>query len=104
MSEITLTDQNFEEEVKQGIALVDFWAPWCGPCQQQGPIIEDLAKETKEAKVCKINIDENQQTSSKYSVMSIPTIIIFKDGMPQETMVGLQQKEVLKRKIDQFLK
>lgn len=104
MSEIILTDQNFEEETKDGVALVDFWAPWCGPCQQQDPIIEDIAKEINDAKICKINVDENPQSSSKYGVMSIPTFIIFKNGKPQETLIGFQQKENLKRKIKEALK
>ena len=98
--ELTLTDQNFDEETKDQIALVDFWAPWCGPCQQQGPIIEELAKEVNNAKIGKLNVDHNQKTASKFGVMSIPTLIIFKNGKPIETMVGVHQKEDLKKKIN----
>jgi len=104
MSEVILTDQSFEQEISKGVCLVDFWAPWCGPCQAQGPIIEELAKEIDFAKVCKLNVDENQASASKYSVMSIPTIIIFKDGSPVETMIGLHQKEDLKSLLEKISK
>jgi len=106
MSEITFTDQNFTKEVEEdkGIVLVDFWAPWCGPCQQQGPIIEELAKEVEDSKIGKLNVDENQATASKYGVMSIPTIIIFKEGKPEEQLVGVYQKDDLKEKLKAFAK
>lgn len=79
--------------------LVDFWAPWCGPCQIQGPIIDELAKEITIAKIVKINVDENQEITSKFGVMSLPTLMIFKNGSVVEQMVGLQQKADLKRKL-----
>ena len=99
-----LNDQNFEQEVlkyEDGPVLVDFYAPWCGPCKMMGPIIEELAKELEggKAKVFKLNIDENNAIAGKFSVMSIPTIIIFEKGEPKETLVGLQNKEVLKEKL-----
>jgi thioredoxin 1 len=95
------TDQNFQQEVEQakGLVLVDFFAQWCGPCQVMGPIIEELAEEYKDkegVKIGKLNIDENQATAQKFNVMSIPTLILFKDGKPVETLVGLQDKESLK--------
>ena len=102
-----ITDQNFEEEVLKADVpvLVDFWAPWCGPCQQLGPIVEELAKdnEGKNVKIYKMNIDENSETPSKYGVMSIPTIIFFKGGEPVEQMMGVQTKEVLQKKLDEII-
>lgn len=101
MPEIILTDKNFDSEVlKSAIpVLVDFWAPWCGPCQIQGPIIDELAKEITTAKIAKLNVDENQAIATKFGVMSIPTLMIFKNGSVIEQMVGLQQKADLKRKL-----
>lgn len=97
-----INDQNFETEITsyQGTALVDFFAPWCGPCQAMEPIIEELSDEMKEnAKVVKLNVDENPVTAQKFGVMSIPTLIIFKDGKEIERMLGMQTKEELKGKI-----
>ena len=90
------TDQNFETEVLKSDVpvLVDFFAEWCGPCRMLGPIIEELTEEMKDKKVKigKINIDEAPETAKKYNVMSIPTIIIFKNGEPVEKMSGVQNK------------
>lgn len=93
------TDQNFETEVlkSEKPVLVDFWAEWCGPCQMMGPIIDELAEEVKdEYKVGKLNVDENRETAAKYGIMSIPTLIIFKDGKVVKQLVGVQSKEGLK--------
>jgi len=93
---VTFTDQNFEQEVLQSKTpvLVDFWAPWCGPCQMVGPIIEEIAKEYEgKIKVGKMNVDENSQIPNKYSVMSIPTVVLFKDGKEVARKVGLESKE-----------
>src|SRR3989344_1763543 len=98
----SITDQNFDQEVLKSEmpVLVDFWAPWCGPCRAVSPIIDELEKEYKEKiKVVKINVDENQTTPSKFGIMSIPTIMIFKNGNPVKSMVGAQGKEALKTAI-----
>lgn len=96
------TDQNFDQEVLKSDkpVVVDFWAPWCGPCQLMGPIIESLAEEVKaEAKVGKLNVDDNPATASKYGIMSIPTLKIFKGGQIVKEFVGVQQKDVLKAEL-----
>jgi len=95
---IVLTDQNFETEVLQSRipVLVDFWAPWCGPCQMMGPVIEELAKEFEgKIKVGKINVDESPQTAAKFGIMSIPTVILFKEGKEVVRKVGFESKESL---------
>jgi thioredoxin 1 len=92
------TDANFETEVLQSETpvLVDFWAPWCGPCQILGPIVEELATEEPGVKVGKLNVDENPGIASKYGIMSIPTIKIFKGGSMVKETVGVVSKEDLK--------
>lgn len=106
MSEVILTDANFTEEVLQfkGVVLVDFWATWCGPCRMLGPVVEELAKEYEgRVKVCKLNIDEGMETSTKYRISSVPTIIFFKDGEVAGQVVGLQSKAALQEKINSLL-
>ncbi len=93
MAHITLTDSNFQEEISKGLVLVDFWAEWCGPCRMLGPIIEELAEQVKDVKIAKLNVDDSQQTAMKYGVMSIPTVILFKDGQLVETLVGVRPME-----------
>ena len=91
-----VTDQNFETEVLKhdGLVLVDFWAPWCGPCQMLGPIIEELASELKDkVKVVKLNTDENPQVSQKYNITGIPTVMIFDKGQVREQLVGFRGKQ-----------
>lgn len=95
---IEFNDASFEKEVLQSEkpVLVDFWAPWCGPCQMMGPVIDEVSKEIGDvAKVGKLNVDENQESAQKYGVMSIPTIIIFKGGKNVKQIVGAQSKETL---------
>ena len=106
MSEITLTDSNFEAEVLKSDkpVLVDFWAPWCGPCQMMGPLVEELATELEgKAKVAKLNVDENQVTAGKYKVMSIPSFLVLKGGEVVDQMVGGVQKDKLKEMIEKHL-
>jgi len=103
--EMEFTDQNFEQEVLKSDkpTLVDFWAPWCGPCQMMGPVIDELAKEMgNKAKVGKINVDQNPDTASKFGVMSIPSIKIFKDGKVVKEFVGVQNKDNLKVELEKL--
>lgn len=98
MADVTITDQTFEQTVLKSDkpVLVDFWAVWCGPCQMQGPIVEEVAKDMEgKAVVGKVNVDENPGVAGKYGVMSIPTIMIFKGGQPVKQFVGVQSKEAL---------
>ncbi len=97
------TDDNFEGEVLKSDTpvLIDFWAPWCGPCKAIGPIVEELALQLKDSvKMMKLNVDESQKTAIKYGVRSIPTIILFKDGKVLDTLVGLVPKD----KLEAFVK
>ena len=106
MAEAVFTDSNFKTDVlsSKGVVVVDFWAPWCGPCKMVSPIIEELAKEYEgKVTVGKMNVDDNAQTAGDYSVMSIPTIMIFANGKPVNSMIGAQSKDSYKRAIDQAL-
>lgn len=101
---VALTKDNFSQSVQSGVSLVDFWAPWCGPCKMQLPIVEELATELEgQATIAKINVDEEPELASQFGVMSIPTLILFKDGQPVDKMVGLQSKDALKTKISNQL-
>ncbi len=103
MADVQFTDANFEEEVlnHKGAVLVDFFAPWCGPCKMMAPTIEKLAGEYEgKVKVGEINVDENSEVSMKYEIQSIPTLIFFKDGEVVDKMVGFQSEEALKQKLD----
>lgn len=105
--ELTLTSKNFNKEVleSKGATLVDFWAPWCGPCRMLGPVIEELAEEWsgKSVKVGKVNVDENSSLAQQYNVMSIPTLIFFKNGKAVNQMVGAQAKEKIEQELKKLL-
>ncbi|OGF99714.1 thioredoxin [Candidatus Gottesmanbacteria bacterium RBG_13_37_7] len=106
MAKMTVTDDNFDQEVlKSDIpVLVDFWATWCGPCQMQNPILEEMAKEMEsKLKIAKLNVDDNPQTASKYGIMSIPTLMIFKGGESVKQMLGVQSKETLMEELKKII-
>jgi len=106
MSLLHFTDDSFENEVLKynGVALVDFWAPWCGPCQALGPVIEEISNEYEgKAKVGKVNVDEERAIAEKYMIMSIPSVMIFKNGELVDTLVGLRAKEDYTEALDKAL-
>lgn len=102
MAIANVTDNDFQNEVEQGgTVLVDFWAPWCGPCKMIAPVLEDLDSELAgQVKIAKVNVDDNPETASRFGVMSIPTLIVFKNGEPVDKLVGFQSKEALKSAVD----
>ena len=103
MKPVELTDSNFNDEIASGLTLVDFWAPWCGPCRIIAPVIEELAGQYEgKVKIAKLNVDENPVTQGQYSVMSIPTLILFKDGQPVEGVVGAQPKRAFEALLDKY--
>lgn len=95
--EVNLNKENFENEVlkEEKLVLVDFWATWCGPCQMIAPVIEKIAEEHENVKVCKVNVDDEQEIAIKYGVMSIPTLIFFKNGNAIKEVVGFHSKSEL---------
>ena len=100
-----VTDSNFQAEVieAEGPVLVDFWAPWCGPCRVVAPVLEEIASERPELRVVKLNIDDNQQTAAQFQVLSIPTMILFKAGAPVKTVIGAYPKKRLEQELEPAL-
>ncbi|KYD10835.1 thioredoxin [Heyndrickxia sporothermodurans] len=98
------TDQNFSSETSEGLVLTDFWATWCGPCKMIAPVLEELDSEMGDkVKIVKLDVDENQETASKYGVMSIPTLILMKDGQEVDKVIGYQPKEALVELVNKHL-
>ncbi|AQQ10468.1 Thioredoxin-1 [Sedimentisphaera cyanobacteriorum] len=103
---IALTDQEFDEVVNGSDTpvLVDFWAPWCGPCKMLGPVIDEIAEEYKgKAKVCKVDTDQSREAAMKFNISSIPTVILFKDGQVQKQWVGLVSKDDITDVLDSLV-
>ena len=102
MSVITITKDNFEAEVvgSDKPVLVDFWASWCGPCRMVSPLVDEIAEETTTAKVGKINVDEEPELAAQFGVMSIPTLMVFKDGKAVKTSVGAKPKDDIKEMLN----
>src|SRR5689334_25368396 len=100
-----VSDTNFDAEVLEADrpVLVDFWAPWCGPCRVVGPVLEEIASERPELRVVKLNVDENQQTAASFQVLSIPTMILFKAGQPVKTVVGAYPKKKIEAELEPAL-
>ncbi|SMP88750.1 thioredoxin [Epsilonproteobacteria bacterium SCGC AD-311-C15] len=101
---VELTSANFEATLAEGVSIVDFWAPWCGPCRMIAPVIEELAEDYDgKANVCKVNTDEEQDIAVKFGIRSIPTIMFFKNGEMVDQIVGAQSKHALASKLDALL-
>ena len=97
MEIIKLTKENFDLEALQSdkTVLIDFWAPWCGPCRMLSPTIDEIAKEREDVKVCKINVDEEPELAQRFSVMSIPMLVVIKNGQVTDTSVGMRPKDAI---------
>jgi len=103
---VAVSDASFATEIEgaEGLAMVDFWAEWCGPCRMVAPVVEQLASDYEgKLKVGKLDVDENQQTAMRFNVRSIPSILFFKDGQHVDTVVGAVPKQMLERKIEEHL-
>ena len=101
---LNLNKDNFDQSISSGVALVDFWAEWCGPCKMQLPIIEEFSNEMEgKATIRKVNVDEELELAQSFGIQSIPTLILFKDGKPVKKLVGLHSKESLYEEVNQVL-
>ncbi len=103
MAQLTeVTDGNFQAEVieSETTTLVDFWAPWCGPCRMVGPVLEEIAAERDDLRIVKLNVDDNQQTAARYEVLSIPTMILFRNGVEAKKLIGALPKKKILRELE----
>jgi len=99
----TTNDKQFKEETNQGLVLIDFWAPWCGPCRMQAPILESLEAEMGDkVSIFKLNVDENPVTAGELGIMSIPTLLIKKDGRVMDKLIGVHDKDTLVKTLNEF--
>lgn len=104
MDYITLNQQNFDEITSKGVVLVDFWATWCGPCKMMAPNVEEIATEYKgKVTVGKVDVDECQELATRFGIMSIPTLIVFRDGEKKEVLVGYRLKMQIAQVLDKYL-
>lgn len=101
---LELNESNFSTEINDGIVIVDFWAPWCGPCRKLVPVLEEVAKELEgRVKVCKLNTDDSPKLAQDFAISAIPSVILFKDGAPIERMVGLTPKSTIISNVEKHL-
>jgi thioredoxin 1 len=104
MAITNVTNANFSSETSSGVVLADFWAPWCGPCKMIAPVLEELDSELgDQVKIVKLDVDDNQETAGQFGVMSIPTLIVFKDGQQVDKVLGFQPKEALENLLKKHL-
>ncbi|WP_070121739.1 thioredoxin [Bacillus marinisedimentorum] len=104
MAIVNVTDQTFSNETTDGVVLVDFWAPWCGPCKMIAPVLEEIDSEMGDnLKIAKLNVDENQETAGRFGVMSIPTLLVFKNGEVVDQIIGFQPKEALTQTLQKHM-
>ena len=99
---IETTDKTFVDDTANGVTLTDFWATWCGPCRMQSPVVEELSEEMSDVKFTKMDVDQNPETASSFGIMSIPTLMVKKDGQVVDTIVGYHDKNQLKKILDQY--
>ncbi|MCD4828894.1 MAG: thioredoxin [Candidatus Cloacimonetes bacterium] len=100
---IELKSADFHDKVKEGVWLVDFWAPWCGPCRMITPSVEELSSEMEDVNFAKVNVDDAPDIASQYKVMSIPTLIVYKNGEPQDSIIGVVPKKKIRKSIEKHM-